>query len=310
MPAMQLKLFKFEGAGNDFVAVEDLHGNVPTAPGPAAPLVRALCDRRRGLGADGVLFLSPPDAPGAHFRMHYYNADGSRGEMCGNGARCIVAFSRLLGLVRHEAVFDTDGGRFGAQLEAGGSTVRIAFPEIDAVPKKTDLTAAGEKWDADFLNTTGVYHLIVWVDDLRAIDIERVGPALSHHEAFAPHGTNVNFAAREPDADGTLRLRTYERGVEAETLACGTGAVATTASYLQRRGETGTHRLRLVPTGGDVLTVDIEPTGDGFRNVWLGGPARLVYTTTLYWDPDAGRLDVLPSEPTAAVSSPSNRGTT
>ncbi len=268
---MQLKVFKYEGAGNDFVALDDRGGALPSGE-DRANLARALCDRRRGVGADGVLVVERPrTAP--DFAMRYYNADGSEGEMCGNGARCIAAFALSLGAAGRAMAFDTQAGVYRARmLDDGG--VEVAFPDVDSRPEPRPVDA----WDIDFI-VVGVPHAVVWVENVEVVDIETNGRNLRYHEVFAPSGANVNFATA--DSDDRVRVRTYERGVEAETLACGTGSVSTVLSHARRRNLAGPRRVTVIPTSGDPLTIGFEPTPAGARNVTLAGPARFVFSSTI-----------------------------
>ncbi|MDK2973116.1 MAG: diaminopimelate epimerase [Candidatus Sumerlaeota bacterium] len=283
---MQLKVFKYEAAGNDFAALWDPHANLPDGA-PMEQLARALCDRRRGIGADGILVLRPADVPGADFRMVYHNADGSRGEMCGNGARSIARFARLMGMARDEMAFETDAGPYRASLIPGGAAV--AFPPVPGLPGARPAEANGRAWQIDFLRV-GVPHAVVWVEDLASLDVAANGHALRHHAAFAPAGTNVNFATPDPDDPTLVRIRTYERGVEAETLACGTGSTATALCRARRLGLSGAQTMRIVPTSGETLTIGFRLTADGAEDVTLSGPARLVFSTVLEWDPATGAL--------------------
>jgi diaminopimelate epimerase len=260
--------WKYEGAGNDFVALDARDGGLKADP----PMVREVCDRRRGIGADGILVIEPSDDPGIHFRMVYFNADGSRGEMCGNGARCIAAFALLRGAAPSAMRFLTDAGVYSAEVNQ--HSVSVSFPEIhDKVVKKSP-NSEGRLWEGDFL-PVGVPHFVTWVNDLDGIDVDRVGRALRRHEDFAPRGTNVNFA--QVLGPGRLRLRTYERGVEAETLACGTGSVATALTYAIRQGVQGPQRIHLLTASGQTLGVAFTLTESGAIDIRLEGPTRLVH---------------------------------
>lgn len=278
---MQLKLFKYEGAGNDFVAFDNRDGHVPEGE-KRANLVRALCDRRRGLGGDGVLIVEAPGA-GTDFRMRYYNSDGGEGEMCGNGARCIAAFAVLLGAAGREMEFETGAGVYRAHLGADG--VEIFIPDVDVLPRHVRAEALGRDWDIDFLRV-GVPHAVVWVDDLKDVDVENAGRALRHHAVFQPAGANINFT--QPHGHDRVHVRTYERGVEAETLACGTGSTAAALCHARRTGLTGRQRLAVIPTSGDRLSVGFELTATGAKHVTLAGPAKLVYRTTVEIGADGG----------------------
>jgi len=281
---MQLQVSKYEGAGNDFVAVD---GRAQALPEGAAlaELVRALCDRRRGIGADGALLLLPPTEPRSDFRMRYFNSDGGEADMCGNGARCIARFALATGAAAGAMTFQTAAGRYRA--EARGSGIALQFPDIEATPDPRPLEALGRSWDADFLRV-GVPHLVAWVSSLEEANLHSWGRALRFHPDLAPDGANVNFAEPDPGAPDRLRIRTYERGVEGETLACGTGSVASAICLARRRGLSGACRIEVVPTSGDALTIDLTLEAYAARSITLTGPAREVFTTRVAWEPGRG----------------------
>jgi diaminopimelate epimerase len=273
--AMKLHFFKLDGAGNDFVGLDFRTAPLPPT-GDLGDLARRLCHRQRGVGADGVLCILPPQTGGFHFRMLYLNADGSVGEMCGNGARCAVVLAHHLGMTPEEGIlFDTDAGPHRADLAPGGSAVH--FPDIPALPRRENLLGVARPVETALFLTCGVPHAVVFVDDdLDMIDVVADGRAMRHDPAFAPAGTNANFA-RET-SPGHLDLRTYERGVEVETLACGTGSVATCACRAHLNGILGPSKWTVVPTGGEALSITLNATDTGFTNITLAGPARIVFT--------------------------------
>jgi diaminopimelate epimerase len=249
------------GAGNDFIMVDaaDL--------GPGGTLDRdriaALCDRRRGVGADGLIVVGP--AAGADFGMVYYNRDGGEASMCGNGARCAFAFARARGLIERAGTCASASGPLGGLCGDDGQV------SVDLTPPRgltLGVAAAGDHPFGELHRAdTGVPHLVVPVDDVGDVDVRRWGAALRHDAAFAPAGTNVNFVAPAGDA---WRLRTYERGVEDETLACGTGASAT-ALVLWKLGR-AVSPVVLLTRGGDRLTIAVTPDGESVR-LRLSGPA-------------------------------------
>lgn len=267
---MQLSFTKMNGAGNDFVMLDNRSGalSLDTAQ------IAQLCDRHRGVGADGVLIVEPPQN-GADFRMRYYNADGGEAEMCGNGARCFGRYAaRLAGGDREEVSFETIAGTIGAKFE--GDNVRIAMSDPHSYRPAQEIEVAGRILEVHFLNT-GVPHAVVFVDDVEAVDVVRDGAALRYHSEFAPKGTNANFV--QVLAPGSLVLRTYERGVEGETLACGTGVCAGAILYHLKSGVPSPISVKV--RGGDTLQVGFEKTDDGFRNVTLTGPADFVFDGTV-----------------------------
>ncbi len=250
---------KYQGAGNDFVMLDNRQGEYDTL---TPDDVARLCDRRFGIGGDGLLLLTASEDEGVRFRMVYYNSDGSRASFCGNGARCICAFAREKGVVEKGETFSfvADDGRHQAVNTDEGVELRmIDVSEIRHVRGGT------------FLNT-GVPHFVKMVDDVDQVDIMKEAPVLRHHRDFGPAGTNVNFATATSKA--SLRIRTYERGVEGETLACGTGIVASALTLME---QTGVGRVSIEARGGR-LTVSAERrAGGGFCNIVLSGGAEKVF---------------------------------
>jgi len=209
------------GAGNDFVMVDDRARVFPISD---AAFIRRMACRRTGIGCDGIILLRPSDS--ADLRMRFINPDGSEVEMCGNGARCLARFAHDLGAAPVRMEIETGAGTVKANVR--GDQIRLDLTD----PSDLELDLAVDlEWPVDFVNT-GVPHAVAWVDDLQALDLPRFGELIRRHALFAPDGTNANFARVEPD--GTLSMRTYERGVEAETLACGTGAAAVAVLAAER----------------------------------------------------------------------------
>ncbi|CAN5600519.1 diaminopimelate epimerase [soil metagenome] len=267
---MQLSFTKMNGAGNDFVMLDNRSASLSLDTAQIAHL----CDRHRGVGADGVLIVEPPQN-GADFRMRYYNADGGEAEMCGNGARCFGRYaSRLAGGDRPEISFETMAGTIGATFQ--GDNVRIAMSDPHSYRPAQEIEVDGRILEVHFLNT-GVPHAVVFVDNVEDVDVVRNGAALRYHDAFAPKGTNANFV--QVLGPGSLVLRTYERGVEGETLACGTGVCA--AAILYHLKSQAPSPISVKVRGGDTLRVGFEKTDEGFRNVTLTGPADFVFDGTV-----------------------------
>lgn len=260
-----LKFTKMNGAGNDFVMLNNLNGSLQLA----GSQITSLCDRHRGIGADGVLVVEKP-ANGADFRMRYYNADGGEAEMCGNGARCFARYaSRITG--RDGALsFETPAGVISAKCE--GDNVRLAMSEPRGLALDQELPIPGGTLIAHSLNT-GVPHAVVFVENLEATDVRRLGAALRYHPHFSPKGTNANFV--QITGPSAVAIRTYERGVEDETLACGTGVVATALILHEKHGAVSPISVRV--RGGDTLFVSFEKEGATYRNVSLTGPADFVF---------------------------------
>ena len=256
-----LSFVKMHGAGNDFVMIDGRNLSGPLT----APTVAALCDRRTGIGADGLIVLGQAKASDADFVMTYFNADGYPAEMCGNGARCSVAFAHTIGLAGRSCRFDTDAGTLDGALREDG-TVDVALPswrDLDLDVKVTE-----SPWPTLHRCNTGVPHLVIPVDDVSDVPVAEWGRRLREDPLFAPAGTNVNWIAPTAEGDG-YRIRTYERGVEAETLACGTGASA--AAVVMCQLKEATSPVTMYTRGGHRLVVSVDLQEHGLR---LRGPAE------------------------------------
>ena len=267
-----VRFWKLEGAGNDFLGLDGRAGGFKLKRQQIADL----CDRRRGVGADGVLVVEKPKVRGADFRMRYYNSDGGEAEMCGNGARCFALLAR--------AVSGRKGNELRVQTQAGlltlrtcGQEVQVSMTEPTKLRLGRKLVVAGRKLAVDFLNT-GVPHAVLFVRSVRSIDVAKQGRAIRYHSAFAPSGTNVNFV--EIGRGNRIHVRTYERGVEGETLACGTGVVASSILSNLRRGLRSP--ILVTTRGGDHLRVGFSMVNGQARKVTLQGPARIVYTGVIH----------------------------
>ncbi len=269
---MEIEFTKMHGAGNDFVMIDNLDGRLSLKPEQVA----ALCHRHCGIGADGLLLLEKPDDHGLDARMIYYNADGSRGEMCGNGARCFTAFALGRGLGSAERIrFMTDAGPLSATVRNESYTIQMTPPVDTRINQSLDLKNGSAT--VHYTNT-GVPHVVRFVKDIEAVDIRAEGSELRFHPVFAPKGANANFV--ETRNDGHLLIRTYERGVEDETLACGTGVTA--AAILGHLVHRLPKPVRVQVRGGDVLTVNFAvESDDRIENVLMTGPAKTVFKGTV-----------------------------
>lgn len=268
---MQISFTKMHGAGNDFVMIENLDGKIELS----SEQVAKLCDRRFGIGADGLILLNPPADDSVEATMVYFNADGGRVDMCGNGARCFTSFAIQNGVGDGTSVsFKTDAGPMTADAADGQFTIRMT-PVKDLALDQT-LTSPQGTYSYHFMNT-GVEHFVSFVEDVSQIDIKPEGSAIRFHETFAPRGTNANFA--EIQSDGVIKVRTYERGVEDETLACGTGVTAVAiAAVLKGLAQAP---VSVLVAGGDVLSIGFDIEGDKVSNITLTGPAKNVFTGTV-----------------------------
>jgi len=271
----ELPFVKMHGAGNDFLMVSrgELGTGIDALDGA---LVARLCDRRRGVGADGLILIGPDTDQ--DFAMAYYNSDGGEAEMCGNGARCAFAFARRAGLVGEDGgVCGTASGPVAGRFAGDAVAVDLTPPRDLALDIALETSHPFGRLHAV---NTGVPHLVVPVDDLEAVEVPRWGRTLRHDPAFAPGGTNVNWVMPQAYGDAWL-VRTYERGVEAETLACGTGATAA-ALVLAALGLADSP-VDLLTRGGDRLTIAVRP-GDPGACPRLTGPAVEVFSGRVILD--------------------------
>lgn len=259
---------KMSGHGNDFIVMD---GRAGERVGEWSERARAWCTRRTSIGADGLLIVEPSSV--GDFRMRIFNADGSEAEMCGNGARCVAAFAVREGIAPPEMMMETLAGPVGASVQ--GDMVAIQLTDPFDAKDEGSLEIGKETMPFYFINS-GVPHTILFrekVDAIPADEVARVGHEVRFHNAFDPEGTNVNFVeVLEP---GRIRVRTYERGVEAETLACGTGAVASAVISSRFKGA-GSPPIQVEMPGG-TLVVDFKEKGDSFEDVWLKGKVVFVY---------------------------------
>ncbi len=260
---------KMNGAGNDFILIDNRMGDVRLDRSQIAQL----CDRHRGIGADGVLLLEKPGNR-ADFRMRYFNADGGEAEMCGNGARCFARFANKVAAAKEKISFETQAGLISAELK--GDSVTLGMTEPADLRLHLELGIAGENKTVHFINS-GVPHVVIPVVNIEDVDVRHEGAAVRYHKIFSPSGTNVNFM--EKRGAKKIAIRTYERGVEDETLACGTGIVASALIFGATEGCHGP--ITVLPRGGDELQVGFETVAGRFCNVTLTGPAQFVFEGTI-----------------------------
>lgn len=263
-------VYKMTGSGNDFVLLD---GRSTSLEEWTSERIVRLCDRRTGVGADGLVFLTP-DGPG-NVRMVYWNADGSRAAMCGNAALCSTRLAVYLELVEPgELCLQTDAGVVRARCPPAGERSEIRLPDFElAASGPAFERVAGEQWMA--FASVGVPHLVIRVDDIEAIDLPGRGRALRSDPRLAPAGANVNFVGAPPAQGEPWLIRTYERGVEGETLACGTGTVAAGVA-LAAQGEAGLP-VRFRSRGGQELVVRAALEGRAASDVWLCGEGKLLF---------------------------------
>jgi diaminopimelate epimerase len=264
-----LRFTKMNGAGNDFVLIDNRGGAYKFSPQQIA----FLCDRHRGIGADGVLLAERPTGK-ADFRMRYFNSDGGEADMCGNGARCFARFLDKIAGPFPQIRFETLAGVIQAGFEGELVTLAMSKPQHLALSRALEI--GGLKLLAHSINT-GVPHVVTFVDDLESTPVQEWGAQIRYHQAFQPHGTNANFVKElEP---GKIAIRTYERGVEDETLACGTGVTASGLIYAALNGAASP--VHILVRGGDWLEVGFQKAEKSFEHVTLKGPADFAFEGTI-----------------------------
>ena len=263
---MLLEFTKMNGAGNDFILMDNRSRLIKLGK---EQIVR-LCHRQRGVGADGIFLLIPSASGKADWAWEFYNSDGSTADMCGNGARCFARYVQRLTGCGPTLSFETGAGVIRATLHGDRVTVGLTAPK-DLKLNQTVELSSGER-TMHSLNT-GVPHAVLFVKDADACMVQDTGSEIRYHPQFSPKGTNVNFV--EIQEKSRIRVRTYERGVEGETLACGTGVTA--SALLSARIYDFPPPVRVQVRGGDILEVDFRDEGGVFQDVRLTGPAEFVF---------------------------------
>ncbi len=262
-----MQFWKFQGAGNDFIMVDQREKQWLNPDDQT--LIERLCDRRFGIGADGLILLETEAA--FDFRMVYFNADGRQSSMCGNGGRCIAAFAHQLGIIGKEGYFVAIDGEHRVHLTPetpeGNYWIELHMNDVKKI----------EKTGSEFVLNTGSPHFVRFVDDTNVVDMKQEGRAVRYSERFVKEGINVNLA--EVTGPNDLRLRTYERGVEDETLACGTGVTAAALAFYQYKNRLQKHNELSVEARGGRLAVRFQhDENNGFYDIWLCGPAQSVFS--------------------------------
>lgn len=255
---MKINFEKYQGTGNDFVILDNRNKEYSSL---TASHIRHICDRRFGIGCDGLMLLNEKD--GYDFEMKYYNADGREGSMCGNGGRCLVKFAYQLGIHKNVYHFIAADGIHEAEIDTDG-TVSLRMQDVNHV----------SKFHGDYLLNTGSPHYVRIVNDVMNVDVFKKGRDIRYSKEFEQDGVNVNFVEQLPDEDKIL-VRTYERGVEDETWSCGTGVTA--AALICYHNENGFNDVGVKTLGG-TLTVEFDRMDDDhYTNIWLSGPAEKVF---------------------------------
>ncbi|MFC4097026.1 diaminopimelate epimerase [Euzebyella saccharophila] len=252
---MLLTFYKYQGTGNDFVMIDNRSLNFPKKD---TKLVASLCDRRFGIGADGLILLENDEM--SDFNMVYYNADGNEGSLCGNGGRCTIAFAKYLGIIENETTFNAVDGLHNASID--NELVSLQMQDLSDIKMKPNYV---------FLNTGSPHH-VQMVKNIQSFDVFSEGKKL-RYGLYGQSGSNINFV--ESISDDEFAVRTYERGVEDETLSCGTGVTAA-ALAMHHQQKTTSSEVKIKAQGGN-LKVKFSKDGDTYRNIYLTGPAKQVF---------------------------------
>ena len=264
---------KMSGTGNDFIIIDNREQLVENDG--LTGFIRNICRRKMSVGADGLILIESSDK--ADFRWRFFNSDGSLAEMCGNGARCAARFAYLNGIAGENVSFETEAGIINGQVKGNGAKVKIPDP----TDLRLDYTIELERGPLTVSSVnTGVPHVVVTEDSVEEVDVFGLGREIRYHEAFAPAGTNVNFIS--PQKPGQLAIRTYERGVEDETLACGTGSIASALVAFCKTNWPSP--ISLKTRSKESLTIHFRESNQVFSDVYLEGDARIIYTAELGQD--------------------------
>jgi diaminopimelate epimerase len=268
---MKIPFMKMSGSGNDFILID--HRRPFFSKARMQELARKVCRRRISVGADGLIFIEPSER--ADFKWQFFNADGSEAEMCGNGGRCAARFAYLKGIAGPSLTFETVAGILSARVE--GTRVKLEMTKPHSLKLDEPLAVEGKSLSVSSLNT-GVPHAVLFVEDVEGWDVVRMGRIIRNHPHFAPSGTNVNFVRVEKGSH--LIVRTYERGVEDETLACGTGVVA--SSLISAFKAFVTSPVSVKTQGGEVLKVYFEIEGKEIKKVYYEGDVHIIYEAKMW----------------------------
>ena len=268
---MEIKFLKLTAAGNDFVLIDNRENII--CSDLYQSLAKKFCDRRYSIGADGLIILEKSSA--YDFKMKYFNSDGSHAAMCGNGGRSIAKFAYHIGAAKEKMVFETDAGIINAEI-TGNDRVKLDLYDPADLKRNLKIDTGSEIFEADFINT-GVPHIVIFVDDIENAEVFKYGRAVRYHNMFAPAGANVNFV--KVSDNNTILTRTYERGIEGETLACGTGITAS-AIISGLKGYVKPP-VKIIAKSGDELNVSYKYDGQNITNAVLEGPALITFEGTI-----------------------------
>lgn len=257
---MEQTFYKYQGTGNDFILIDDRTNVFPIKD---VSLIGKLCDRRFGIGADGLILIQ--NAAASDFKMVYFNADGNESTLCGNGARCTIAFANFLNCIKDRTTFEAVDGLHSAHID--GDIISLQMHDVNEIQAFENHT---------FLDTGSPHH-VQMVEELKTFDVYANGKRIREGSPYYKAGTNVNFV--EQLAKDQFAIRTYERGVEDETLSCGTGATAVALAMHQNKKTTAT-KIKINVQGG-ILEIQFETTDKGYSQIFLSGPAEQVYSGTI-----------------------------
>jgi len=258
---MHIEFYKYQGTGNDFIIMDNRDRRYDAL---TRQQVAFLCDRRFGIGADGLMLLNT--YPGYDFEMKYYNSDGRESTMCGNGGRCLTQFAYDIGIDKTSFLFQAIDGPHKANINENG-VVALKMNDVNEIRYER----------GDYIVNTGSPHFVQFTNDVMHIDVYKKGKEIRYNKEFEKEGINVNFVEQTELTDRII-VRTYERGVEDETFSCGTGVTA--AALVSAHNDSGFNRVE-VKTKGGLLSVEYEKKGDTFKNIWLSGPALKVFKGTI-----------------------------
>ncbi|MFH1996380.1 MAG: diaminopimelate epimerase [Candidatus Omnitrophota bacterium] len=267
----RVEFTKAQASGNDFIIIDRIGTRVDVAPEKMTGLAKDLCRRKWSIGADGLIVIEPSDA--ADFRFRIINPDGSEADMCGNGARCAALYASTRGIASGSMKFETGAGIIDA--EVNGDIIKVRLTEPKDIKWNFCLMIHKCPYMVNFVNT-GVPHVVHFVDDLESIDVAEIGSSIRFHEEFSPGGTNTDFV--KVVGRNTIKVRTYERGVEDETHACGTGVVA--SALIAAESEKFQSPITVETWGGETLKVYFDRENERFSRVFLEGKAELLYSGT------------------------------
>lgn len=266
-----IEFFKMSGSGNDFILIDNRSQSL--AMGSPTEFVRKICERKVSVGADGLILIENSDR--ADFRWRFFNADGSEVDMCGNGGRCAARYAFIKGIAGEKLSFETGAGIIDAEVK--GDVVKLRLTDAHDIKVDFPISVNEKLMEVSFINT-GVPHVVHSVGNLDKFDVFQIGRKIRYHQEFQPGGTNANFM--EVIDKHTIRIRTYERGVEDETLACGTGAVAS-ALISSRKGLVESP-VDVRVKSGETLKIYFHKTSGEFKDIYLEGKTKVVYEGRLW----------------------------